>query len=346
MVRPYARVDPRGAAVFGNWVNRHDLWRVLRVARSGRFRALATKLIGGSHTTRVVRQFDVTHARTSQWWDVPGIQRRWRQLITGDPELDRVDYLVAKHLGAATGLRALSPACGTGHRERRWARTGRFARIDGFDLTASCIEEARREAEAEGLGDVLHFEVRDVATLDAQGHPYDVIIAEHCLHHFAPISDVVRKLATLVRSDGFLFVDDFVGATRYQWPARQLEAVNALLHLIPERLRVEPDGRVKRHVHRPSRLSMILDDPSEAIESSGILPALREHFEVLEFSPYGGTLLQLVFCGIAHHFTGDDPEAARVLDVCGRAEDALLAAGDIPSDFVVAVCRPRVDARA
>jgi hypothetical protein len=172
-----------------------------------------------------------------------------------------------------------------------------------------------------------------------------VVIAEHCLHHFAPVTDVLGGLKSRLHPNGWLFVDDFVGATRYQWPTRQLEAVNALLDLIPAHLRRQQDGSLKGHVHRPSLLSMILDDPSEAIESSKILPALREHFEIIELRPYGGSLLHLALSGIAHNFVTDDPEVGRVLEMCASAEDALLAAGEIESDFIVAVCRPRTPAR-
>lgn len=326
--------------MFNNLVNRHDFARTLRVLRSGRLRSLTTKL-RGSEQLRVIRQFDVDHARSSQWWDAPHVQRRWHGLITGEPNRDRIEYLVAEHLGDATELRGLSPACGTGRRERRWAETGRFSRIDGFDLNDSCINQARSDARTAGLDSILNFQVRDIGTLSELVEPYDVIIAEHSLHHFSRVSRVLKDLAKLLLPSGWLFIDEYVGPTRFQWTKRQLEAVNALLMLIPERYRRTQDGSIKKRIHRPSILSMIVDDPSEAIESSEILPALREHFEILEFKPYGGTLLQLVLSGIAHNFVEDEPEALEVLELCFRAEDALLRSGELDSDFVVAACRPR-----
>ena len=326
--------------MFNNLVNRHDFLRALRLARSGRLGSLASKLLG-SGQSRVVEQFDVDHARSSQWWDAPLVQQRWRTLITGSPDHDRIEYLVAQHLGEAADLRGLSPACGTGHRERRWAETGRFARIDGFDLTKSCIEQARVQAQAAGLDDVLNFEVLDVRKLNQLDDTYDVIIAEHSLHHFAPISCVLHDLKKLLRPDGRLFIDEYVGPTRFQWTERQLEAVNALLALIPEHLRRLQNGGIKKRVHRPSILSMVLDDPSEAIESAKILPALEEHFEALELKPYGGTLLHLVLSGIAHNFSEEEPETLAVLEFCFQAEDALLGSGELANDFIVAAYRPR-----
>ena len=85
-------------------------------------------------------------------------------------------------------------------------------------------------------------------------------------------------------------------------------------------------------------------DPSEAIESSAILPALDELFERVELRWMGGTLSHLVFAKIAQNFAADDPEARRCVDLVFEAEDLLMDAGEIGSDYVVGVWR-RPDSR-
>jgi hypothetical protein len=59
---------------------------------------------------------------------------------------------------------------------------------------------------------------------------------------------------------------------------------------------------------------------------------------VLERHDYGGTIGQLLFQDIAHHFGTDDGEnfaaANRVLD----AEEDLIARGVISSDYAAFVC--------
>lgn len=69
-----------------------------------------------------------------------------------------------------------------------------------------------------------------------------------------------------------------------------------------------------------------LDGPLVLIESSKILGPLYEHFDVLELSAHGGTLIHLVQSGIAHKFVDGDPEADRIFDLCFRAEDACWIA--------------------
>jgi hypothetical protein len=86
---------------------------------------------------------------------------------------------------------------------------------------------------------------------------------------------------------------------------------------------------------------MLLLDPSEAVESSRILPLLDEIFEVVEVKEYGGTILALLLNGIAHNFSAQDTVAQQWLNICFTVEDLLLEAGEIQSDFAFVVCKKR-----
>jgi hypothetical protein len=100
-------------------------------------------------------------------------------------------------------------------------------------------------------------------------------------------------------------------------------------------------NKLKVNIYRPSKLKMILRDPSEAVESSNILPYLNEIFEIVEIREYGGTILHLLFSEIAHNFISDEPEVKRWLKICFEIEDLLLAEEELNSDFIVAVCKKR-----
>jgi len=111
----------------------------------------------------------------------------------------------------------------------------------------------------------------------------------------------------------------------YQFfPSRFTKLYNSRLH--------------KPKVFKPSLLRMIHSDPSEAIESSKILPLLYETFNVIEVKEFGGTILHLLFDGIAHNFSSEDMETKFWLKACIDIEDQLLSSGDIKSDFIIAVC--------
>ncbi len=322
-------------------MNSHDFRRLARQLRQGRVDKVAALLSGG-RARRVERRWAGAGAPPAHWWDVPAVRRRWSRLVSGDPEVEPRRHLARRHLAGRSGLRALSLACGTGHRELAWARLGGFARIDAWDLSSPRIDHARRRAAAEGLDGVVRFEAGDVFALPVAAGAYDVVIAESALHHFTPLEDLLRRIEGWLAPDGLFFVDDFVGPTRMQWTDRQLEVVNGLLAVLPESYRVRRGaGPPKSRMIRPSRLSMILSDPSEAVESSRILPLLHEIFDVVELRPYGGAVLHLVLGEIAHHFLADTEPARRFLGLCFEAEDLLMAEGDLASDFVVVACRPR-----
>jgi hypothetical protein len=129
-------------------------------------------------------------------------------------------------------------------------------------------------------------------------------------------------------------MDEYVGPSRFQWPSAQLRAA------LPEQHRILPGGRIKRRVVRPSRLSMRLDNPSEAAESSDLMPALHRRFTVLEEHPYG-SILHLALRGIACNFLADDPDTARAIQACLAAEERALPRRG--ADFVCAVCSSRVE---
>lgn len=118
--------------------------------------------------------------------------------------------------------------------------------------------------------------------------------------------------------------------------------MNAFLTVIPDRYKTLMGSRfTKPAVIRPSRLSMFISDPSEAVESSNIMPLLHKHFDVIEVKGFGGSILHLLLAGIGHHFVNPDRDARRILELCFEAEDALIASGDLQHDFVLAVCRKR-----
>jgi hypothetical protein len=155
------------------------------------------------------------------------------------------------------------------------------------------------------------------------------------------------KVHRALKPTGYLVASEFIGPTRFQWTDRQLEVVNGILAILPPLYRQRwSDGRIKKKAYRPSRLSMMMGDPSEAVESGCIVPLLERHFEVVERRDYGGTIIHPLFDDIAHNFLSEDgeekdEEARRLIELCFYIEDTLLELGHIQSDFALLVCKPR-----
>lgn len=322
--------------MFNNWLNLHDLSRLMDKVLRGEWRGVL-KNAGQDDEARIRSAWGHTEGRPMNAWEIPMLRRRWNHLVSGDEKVDHVEYITLRFLDGETALRAFSPCCGTGTNEMRWAATGRFSRIDACDLSAPRIAAARAAAEKNGLSGIVDFSMSDWRQTP-MGAPYDLVIAEGALHHLYPMRSALASIHGMLKPGGLLLVNDFVGPTRFQWTPRQLQAANALLALIPKEYRRRwSDNRVKTRVDAPGRLRMKLADPSEAAESSLILPLLGEMFSTLELKNKGGALIPLVFHEIAHHYIRPDETAKEILRLCFATEDLLMGSGEIAGDYILGV---------
>jgi ubiquinone/menaquinone biosynthesis C-methylase UbiE len=327
--------------VFDNLINVDDARLVWDKVKGGQLRRVWDRLVGGGRR-RTQLAWEKTATPPDNWWDIPAVQRRRNELISGDPEVGFNEYVCRRYLAARQDLYGLSLGCGTGVRELGWAASGKFGRLEAYDLSPQRIAYAQQSAVDSGQDEVLYFRVGDAYQIDLCAQAYDVVLAEGSLHHFSPLRQILVRIEACLQEDGLLVADEFIGPNQFQWSARQLEVINGLLAVLPARYRtLWQSAATKRPVFRPSRLLVRLGDPSEAVEAAAIMPLLHEIFEVVEVKPYGGAVLHMLFHTIGHHFLDDSEETRRLLQLCFAAEDALMASGDLVSDFAVVVCRKK-----
>jgi SAM-dependent methyltransferase len=318
---------------FANAVNRDDLTTLGRKVRA---RALWRRLRPASARVQATWAAFESQEHVPPY-DLPLFKARQRAKLgcEGDESFEAV---VARRFLAGDGLVGVSIGCGAGWKEQRWAWTGRFAHLDAFDLTADLIARAREQAREAGVDDVVSFSVANAHRFEPRPGGYDVVIADSSLHHLTGVEDFVAGLRSWLRPGGRVVVREYVGPARFQWRDDQVAAAQELLAAIPSPLRTLRDGRRKDRVRRPGRLLMRFVDPSEAVQADRILPALERCFAPVWQVDQGGSVVNLVFDGIAHHFmdTDDDAAQAHVRRAIER-EDDLVASGALPSDNVAAV---------
>ncbi len=308
----------------------------LRWRRSDRVRATYTE--------------DAARANVSFWWDVPAVQQRWNEKISGDPAVGYHDHVERTVLRGRDDVRILSLGCGRGGNERNFAGRPGVSRVVGLDLVEACVADARRAADDEGLRNV-EFLVQDMEAYEPDER-FDVVLFNMSLHHFRPLERLLGELVPRwLRSDGVLVVNEFVGPTRWQWTRSQMACVDELLATLPDHLRRRRGtNSLKRRVHRPGLLRMLMNDPSESVRSGDIMPLLHRDYEIVEERPYGGNVLALLLTDIAHAFvpTGDpslDSESAEHLHRLFDEEDRFVER-EGRSDYVFGVYRPRAAVEA
>ena len=127
---------------------------------------------------------------------------------------------------------------------------------------------------------------------------------------------------------GVFAIDVYVGSRFQHWPALPRD-VNQMLALLPDRLLRRPSGQTG---HDPRILGLIrkeeliVIDPTEAVDSGNILPAIRRVFQAAETIPTGGGLYFNALNAAFHKFVTEDD--LRLLHALLMADEALGRAGE------------------
>ena len=293
---------------------------------------------------------DEAFSREVFWLAVREVRDRYRFKATGGEASGTwTSYLVNRFLGPeAHALHAVSLGCGPGSLERELHQLRSFSRCDAFDITPATIETARSEAARSGISNI-DYAVRDLQSEGLPRKGYDVAWCTAILHHIERLEFVLDEVHASLAPGGWLFVNDYVGANRFDMPERQRECLSSLFRLIPQRLRRSCFEGSGRHVMSapaiPDPEAVVRADPSEAVRSEDIVAAIGERFDIVARHDCGGSLLHWILGGIAGNFTSGDPASMRCLQMLFDAEDVLLESGELTSDFAVIAARPKASYR-
>lgn len=269
------------------------------------------------------------------WLDSSAVaSERLNARASGLPHVNWLTGLVER-LGIPSTSRWLSVGCGAAGQEILAAENGLFDHLDGIDLSPAALEEARRTARAKGVRNVSFREV-DFDELELAAGSYDVILMNMSLHHVRDLDTLLPRIAEALRPEGFFLINEYVGPSRFQFGELQLSIVRDLLEALPEELRRDvTTGGTKREYELRSVEFWNMVDPSEAIRSGEIVPALGRYFRVVERIDYGGTILHPLLENIVHNFDDGDACHRALLRLLGKIEDVLIAEGALESDFTL-----------
>lgn len=261
----------------------------------------------------------------SDFWVIPEVRARWNEKSTGDENLTYEDYVVRKYFESKKGLRLLSVGCGAGARDRKFAKYDCFDSVEGIDLAGNLIRQAKSEAKKLNI-DKLKYHEGNFLNYTFEPQSFDVILFNSSLHHFNNIDLFLSKrVRALLKPDGYLIVFEYVGPKRLQWTKKQIFEVNRLLKTLPNAYKLRSNGKsIKNKAYRPGILRMKLVDPSEAVDSESIVPALHKHFKINEEHQLGWDITHVLFKDIAHNFVNNKAETKQLIAQIFDAEDKFL----------------------
>jgi SAM-dependent methyltransferase len=247
---------------------------------------------------------------SATWMAHPLVRAEINRRVSGNPHLWPATAL--RHwLGERAPLhRVLSIGCGAGGMERSLIEEQIATHATGIDMAENAVAEARRLADGMPI-DYLVTDAREY--LRAHTAAFDAIVFHQSLHHFDALDELMELVSNSLRARGLLYLDEYVGPSRDDWPLRRLIAPNLAYRLLP------------REVRRPHliRAPINHEDPTEAIRSGEIVEAVERRFRVVHRRDYGGNLLAVIYPNLRRPDEGSrrevlDAAVARLIAMEGR----------------------------
>lgn len=218
----------------------------------------------------------------------------------------------------------------------RLLATGRVGRVLAVDDDAAALENLAERR----LPGVECWQM-DLDRDPLPRGPFDVVAARDVLHRLRGVERFGAQVERVLDRSGMFIAREYVGPNRLQFPEEQMALVNALLALLPERLRQAPDmDEPMERQFAPDLAEVMRFDPTFAVCAEDVEKMVYLHFRVLEEIPLGGTLLAPLLANIGGCFAAGDAEAGRVLAALLDAEMRLIAGGLIRCDYKAYIARP------
>jgi SAM-dependent methyltransferase len=123
------------------------------------------------------------------------------------------------------GINVADIGCGVGFSTLLMAQAYPDSRFTGYDFHAPSIEEARRHAQAHGLGDRVQFEV--ATAKEVPGRDFDLVTMYDCLHDMGDPRGCAAHMREILAPDGSWMIVEPIAGNR---PEDNLNPVGRLYY--------------------------------------------------------------------------------------------------------------------
>ena len=236
----------------------------------------------------------------------------------------------------------LSIGCGTAIVEE-WIVANNFAKhVVAFEMAPSAVEVARKRLALTPYASQLDVRSGDVLAAGLEDSSFDVVFVESAIHHFDKIEEMFQLIHRVLKPNGLLIYDEYVGPDHHQHPAELYAIMDQINECLDPHYRVDFwSGKLRENLRRSTLDEMLAHDASEGVHASLVLPLTYQYFEVLQRKDFGGAILRTFFTGILQNFNWEDGKDQSVARLIILMEQLLVKNGIIPSHNSNVVARRR-----
>ncbi|MGB6785285.1 MAG: methyltransferase domain-containing protein, partial [Nitrosotalea sp.] len=282
-----------------------------------------------SEEGRNVQSF--SHYSAKYWNDLKEVQEYKNRLATGDESKDWIDDISYRFNTYLPFEDVLIVGCGNGWLERRLYDLGIGLHFDAFDISEKYLKIARQEKHNRKI----NYFVSDINSMEnIEEKKYDAVFNYAILHHADNLEAAVKKLAKVLKPNGLMFNEEYVGPSRNQYSDQHLTIMRNTMLQLPPRFR-------STYPLRPS-LTNFRVEPTEAVHSDLIRSTFKKYFDTIyERNLNGGVAYQILWNNIDPFKDKSDIEAQDTLKHLLEIDYELSASNQVPILFWYSVGKPR-----
>ena len=194
----------------------------------------------------------------------------------------------------------LTLACGDMKGEYNIFKKYNTKTIDAFDISEGQKDKFFKNIYDETIE--VNYHIEDCNKIKLDSNKYDFIFIQQSFHHLTEIEYVSKELNKALKPDGVFLIIDYIGEPFLQRTHNQRKFARRIWKNLPERLRINPNGRLLWDIYIPNKNHL---SPYEAVKSDIIYDTLQREFTVESSFTYGGILFA-IFQGFAQNYTNED----------------------------------------
>lgn len=276
---------------------------------------------------------DITKVRDVSWLSLPGSHDYFLSVSNNRT----IDEIIGSHVHSPVRGIAAAIACGDMMGESTVLDSHEISEIHGFDMSNESLNRAVNLYETR-QSKFLPFKV-DCNELRLSPNTYDFVLGWHGIHHIKNIEQLFFEINLSLKDNGVFLMYEWIGPEYLQIPAKNAIIARSLLEtLFSSDQRTTHQGKIKG-----SWLQLLPSefDPSEAINSTAILPNLIKRFEILEILKFGG-LMYPIFEGLgANNALVNDPQIQEKTRRIYELEQTLIKEEEIEPLFMISLAKKR-----
>jgi len=194
-------------------------------------------------------------------------------------------------------------------------------RFTCYELNPHMLQRASEHASSRNLAERFGFIESDINHLKLEKQ-YDVIIANHSLHHFVELEHIFDEIDRAMTNKSYFVVNDMIGRNGHMFWDSTLDLCNRIWSIFPKELKY--NHQLKQYFE--TRIQWDCSKESfEGVRAQDILPLLDTKFKFKDFAPFFAITNSFVGRDFGHNFDTQNPLHKALLDFIWQLDDYCLS---------------------